>query len=87
MDKKLQTAIERTISTQHGYYAETAAQDEMHANEGMGDYKNLCFVRAQSANRAMRLIVAPAEPCNASSWYHPLLTSPGVIVCALKETY
>jgi ubiquinone/menaquinone biosynthesis C-methylase UbiE len=35
---------------------------------------------------AKQLIVVPSEPCKASSWFHPLLTSPGAIVCALRET-
>jgi ubiquinone/menaquinone biosynthesis C-methylase UbiE len=36
------------------------------------------------AEWARELIVVPSEPCKALSWFHPLLTSPGVIVCALK---
>lgn len=38
------------------------------------------------ADWASRLIVMPAEDCKATSWFHPLLTSAGVIVCALRET-
>jgi ubiquinone/menaquinone biosynthesis C-methylase UbiE len=37
------------------------------------------------AEWARELIVVPSEPCKARSWFHPLLTAPGVIVCALKE--
>lgn len=39
----------------------------------------------QLAGWARELIVVPSEPCKAASWFHPLLTSPGVIVCALRE--
>jgi ubiquinone/menaquinone biosynthesis C-methylase UbiE len=38
------------------------------------------------ARWAARLIVLPSEPCKPSSWFRPLLTSPGVVVCALRET-
>jgi ubiquinone/menaquinone biosynthesis C-methylase UbiE len=34
---------------------------------------------------AAQLILAPAESCKATSWFHPLLTSGGVIVCAIKD--
>lgn len=35
---------------------------------------------------AHRLILIPVETAKPRSWLHPLLTSGGVIVCALKET-
>lgn len=34
---------------------------------------------------ADRLMVIPAEPGKARSWLHPLLTTGGVLVCAIKE--
>jgi ubiquinone/menaquinone biosynthesis C-methylase UbiE len=34
---------------------------------------------------AEQVILIPAEPGKSSSWFHPLLTSSGIIVCALKE--
>ncbi|MBZ5539197.1 MAG: class I SAM-dependent methyltransferase [Acidobacteriia bacterium] len=37
------------------------------------------------AEWADQLILVPAPGSKAGSWLHPLLTSPGVIVCALKE--
>ncbi len=37
------------------------------------------------AKWADRLILIPAQPGKAKSWLHPLLNSPGVMVCALKE--
>lgn len=36
------------------------------------------------AGWAARLILIPVEPHNAASWFHPLLTSSSIIVCALK---
>lgn len=38
------------------------------------------------AKWAARLIVIPAESGTAQSWFHPLLTSGCVLVCALKGT-
>jgi ubiquinone/menaquinone biosynthesis C-methylase UbiE len=38
------------------------------------------------ANSAEQLIVSPSEPCVATSWFHPLLTASGVVVCAMKKT-
>jgi ubiquinone/menaquinone biosynthesis C-methylase UbiE len=38
------------------------------------------------AEWAGQLIVLPNEACKARSWLHPLLTSGGVFLCALKET-
>jgi hypothetical protein len=38
------------------------------------------------AGWAKQLMVVSSEPCKASSWFHPLLTSPGVIVCALRDS-
>jgi ubiquinone/menaquinone biosynthesis C-methylase UbiE len=38
------------------------------------------------ASWADRLIVLPAEGGGTISWLHPLLNSPGVIACAIKET-
>jgi ubiquinone/menaquinone biosynthesis C-methylase UbiE len=38
------------------------------------------------AEWAGQLIVIPNEACKARSWLHPLLTSSGVLLCALKET-
>jgi len=35
---------------------------------------------------AGQLIIIPNEACKAKSWIHPLLTSSGVLLCALKET-
>jgi hypothetical protein len=35
---------------------------------------------------AKQSIVVASEPCPALSWFHPLHTSPGVIVCAIRET-
>ncbi|MGH9716607.1 MAG: class I SAM-dependent methyltransferase [Candidatus Acidiferrales bacterium] len=40
----------------------------------------------QIAEWADRLMVIPAEPGKARSWLHPLLTTGGVLVCAIKET-
>jgi len=37
------------------------------------------------AGWAAHLMLIPAEQHNAASWFHPLLTSSTVIVCALKE--
>jgi len=37
------------------------------------------------AEWATRLIVMPAEAGKATSWFHPLLTSGCVLVCAIKE--
>ncbi len=37
------------------------------------------------ANWAEQLIIIPAEACKASSWLHPLLTTGGVLVCAVKN--
>jgi ubiquinone/menaquinone biosynthesis C-methylase UbiE len=37
------------------------------------------------AEWASQLIVVPSDPCKARTWFHPLLTSPGVIACALRE--
>ncbi len=37
------------------------------------------------AEWAAHLMLIPVEPRNATSWFHPLLTSSSVIVCALKE--
>lgn len=34
---------------------------------------------------ADHLVVIPSAPCKATSWFHPLLTASGLIVCALKE--
>jgi ubiquinone/menaquinone biosynthesis C-methylase UbiE len=34
---------------------------------------------------ATRLILSPARRHQTTSWFYPLLTSPGVIVCALRE--
>jgi ubiquinone/menaquinone biosynthesis C-methylase UbiE len=38
------------------------------------------------AEWAGQLIVIPNEACKARSWLHPLLTSGGIFLCALKET-
>lgn len=38
----------------------------------------------QIAEWADRLMVMPADPGTAHSWLHPLLTTGGVLVCALK---
>ena len=38
------------------------------------------------AEWAGQLIVIPNEACKARSWLHPLLTSGGVFLCALRET-
>ena len=38
------------------------------------------------ANSAEQLIITPSEPCVPTSWFHPLLTSPGVVVCAIKKS-
>ena len=32
-----------------------------------------------------RLIVIPSDKSKPASWLHPLLTSPGVILCAIRE--
>jgi len=40
----------------------------------------------QIAEWAGQLIVLPNEKCKARSWLHPLLTSGGIFLCALKET-
>jgi hypothetical protein len=37
------------------------------------------------ADWASRTILTPAEDGKAASWFHPLPTSPGVVVCALRE--
>jgi len=37
------------------------------------------------ARWAAHLILIPVEQHSAASWFHPLLTSSGVIVCALKD--
>ena len=34
---------------------------------------------------ADRLIVIPSDKAKPASWVHPLLTSPGVILCAIRE--
>ncbi len=33
-----------------------------------------------------QLIIIPSDPCEATSWFHPLLTAAGVVVCAVKKT-
>jgi ubiquinone/menaquinone biosynthesis C-methylase UbiE len=38
------------------------------------------------ADWAEQLIIVPAEPCKATSWFHPLLTTGDVLVCAVKKT-
>ena len=38
------------------------------------------------AEWAGQLIIVPNEACKARSWLHPLLTSGGIFLCALKET-
>ena len=38
------------------------------------------------ANSAEQLIITPSEPCVPTSWFHPLLTAPGLVVCAMKKT-
>jgi len=38
------------------------------------------------AEWAGQLIIIPNEACKARSWLHPLLTSGGIFLCALKET-
>jgi ubiquinone/menaquinone biosynthesis C-methylase UbiE len=38
------------------------------------------------AEWAGQLIVIPNEACKARSWLHPLLTSGGIFLCALKDT-
>jgi ubiquinone/menaquinone biosynthesis C-methylase UbiE len=38
------------------------------------------------ADWAEELIIIPADPCKATSWFHPLLTAGGLIVCAVKKT-
>ncbi len=38
------------------------------------------------AEWAGQLIIIPNQACKARSWLHPLLTSGGVFLCALKET-
>ena len=40
----------------------------------------------QIAKWANQLIVVSNEACKARSWIHPLLTSSGVLLCALKDT-
>ena len=40
----------------------------------------------QIAKWAGQLIILPNEGCKAKSWLHPLLTSGGIFLCALKET-
>jgi len=35
---------------------------------------------------ADRLILVPSENGKSRNWLHPLLSSPGVVACALKET-
>ena len=37
------------------------------------------------ADWASRVIMIPVDTAKPRSWLHPLLTSAGVIVCALKE--
>ncbi len=37
------------------------------------------------AGWAEELIIIPSDPCKATSWFHPLLTASGLIVCALKK--
>jgi ubiquinone/menaquinone biosynthesis C-methylase UbiE len=39
----------------------------------------------QIAEWADRLMVIPADPGKAGSWLHPLLTTSGVLICALKD--
>ncbi len=39
----------------------------------------------QIARWADRLIVIPSDKTKPASWVHPLLTSPGVILCAIRE--
>jgi ubiquinone/menaquinone biosynthesis C-methylase UbiE len=34
-----------------------------------------------------QLIIIPSDPCEATSWFHPLLTAAGVVVCAVKKTH
>ena len=38
------------------------------------------------AEWAGQMMVIPNEACKARSWLHPLLTSSGVLLCALKDT-
>ena len=38
------------------------------------------------ASSAEQLIIIPSEPCVPTSWFHPLLTAPGIVVCAMKKT-
>jgi ubiquinone/menaquinone biosynthesis C-methylase UbiE len=39
------------------------------------------------ADWAEQLIIIPADPCEATSWFHPLLTAGGLLVCAVKKAY
>lgn len=38
------------------------------------------------AEWADQLIVMPTVPCEATTWFHPLLTASHVLVCAIKQT-
>jgi ubiquinone/menaquinone biosynthesis C-methylase UbiE len=40
----------------------------------------------QIAEWADRLMVLPSDPGKPNSWLHPLLTTGGVLICALKES-
>ena len=37
------------------------------------------------ADWAEQLIVIPSDPCEANSWFHPLLTASGILACAIKK--
>jgi hypothetical protein len=88
------------IAIQRKYYTQTAARyEEIHGCEGSGDPFQMDFVAAmlrmsqvnvydsfdQIVHWADRLIVVPSDKISPTSWMHPLLTSPGVILCGIRE--
>jgi hypothetical protein len=88
------------IAIQRKYYTQNAARyEEMHGSEGSGDPFQMDFVATmlrmlqvnvydsfdQIVHWGDRVIVVPSDKIKPASWMHPLLTSPGVILCAIRE--
>jgi hypothetical protein len=59
--------------------------DQISTGDGLAYSASVYDSFEEIAGWADRLILIPTEDKRVSSWLHPLLTSGGVIVCAVRE--
>ena len=78
------------VVLQRKYYTDSALRYEsMHsregdANDGLGHSHNVYDSLRRLSRWVDRLILIPQNSQKLASWFHPLLTSSGIPVCALK---